>query len=52
MFNDFEVGSYDRQHLESLREDAARERLANACHAERRSLLQTVRDAAERLMQR
>lgn len=52
MWNDFEIGAYDRQHMEALREEAERERLANACHHEPRGFLQSVREAAERLIQR
>jgi len=52
MWNDFDIGAYDRQHMEALHEEAARERLANECQYERRGLLQTIRDAAERLIQR
>jgi hypothetical protein len=52
MWNDYEVGAYDRQHMESLREEAARERLAKNCQHDQKGLLQTVREAAERLMHR
>lgn len=52
MWNDFEIGSYDRQHMEALREEAEHERLVKACQHERRGFLQSVREAAERLIQR
>jgi hypothetical protein len=51
-WNDYEIGAYDLQHMQALREEADRERLANQCHSERRGLFQTVREAAERLIQR
>jgi hypothetical protein len=50
--NDFDIGAYDRQHMEALREEADRERLARQCQPERRSLLQTVLEAAGHLIQR
>ena len=52
MWNDYEIGAYDRQHMQALMEEAERERLANQCQPERRGLLKTVREAAERLIQR
>jgi len=52
MWNDYEIGAYDRQHMDSLREEAERERLANACRHDQKGLLQTVREAAERLISR
>lgn len=52
MWNNYDVGAYDRQHIEALREEAERERLASACRHDQKGLLQTVREAAERLMHR
>jgi hypothetical protein len=52
MLNDYDIGVYDRQHLDALREEADRERLARACRSEYKGLLQTLREAAERLTQR
>jgi hypothetical protein len=52
MFDNYDIGAYDRQHMDTLREDAERERLARECQSERKGLIQTVREAAERLIQR
>lgn len=52
MWNDYDIGAYDRQHMDILREDAERERLANACRTDRKGMIQTLREAAERLIQR
>lgn len=51
MWNDYDIGSYDRQHMDALREEADRERLARSCQTDRKGLLQTVREVAERLIQ-
>jgi hypothetical protein len=51
-WNDYDIGAYDRQHMDTLREEANRERLAKECRTDNKGLIQTVREAAERLIQR
>lgn len=53
MLNDYEIGAYDRQHMDALREEADRERWARLCrHDDQKGLLQTVRETVDRLIHR